>query len=275
MTRMSEAVEHVREQFELGESEAALYVHLCVAGPSKVSDLSEALKVHRNEVYRTAERLEARGLIRANDDRPARFVAIDPEAAYDVELVGRLKAVEDLRRSREEITSLLTQLQPHVERSPAKSTYKVIKGRREIYRLRRQLIDSAQNAVDWTCSFAPGVEIFERSGERDAMQARAMAGVQVRALVPASEGSRKALAPLANEKLGEARAIDTPGIVRFLIVDDRELLMFVVNDGSSSIHAEDEVALHTTAPGFIHAQRLFFDQMWAAAPPLFAEGGAQ
>ena len=52
--------------------------------------------------------------------------------------------------------------------------------------------------------------------------------------------------------------------------------MFVVNDGSSSIHAEDEVALHTTAPGFIHAQRLFFDQMWASAPRLFpAEGGSK
>lgn len=265
MTRMSEAVEHVRAQFELAPSEAALYVQLCVSGPSKVSDLSEALKVHRNEIYRAAERLGTRGLVRATAERPARFEAVDPDAAYDVELVGRMKAVDELRRSREEISSLISRLQPTLPAEPVKSTYRVIKGRREILKARKQLIESAENSVDWMCSFEPCIDLFERSGERDAVLARSEKRLAFRALVPPTPKSRRVLMPLLEEKLAEARAYDAPGVVRFLIVDDRELLMFVVNDPSSSLDADEEVALHTTATGFIHAQRLFFDQMWGGA----------
>jgi sugar-specific transcriptional regulator TrmB len=256
MARMDEAITQVRRHFDLAPSEAAVYVRLCVAGPARASDLSDALHMHRNEVYRTAERLEARGLVRATLDRPARFMAVEPREAFESALAGRLQAVDALRRTREEIATLIAHVEPAAA-EPPKNIYKVVRGRREIYQIRRQLVEGATRSIDWVSTHPLALPLSEQAGERALFERRAADGVALRALLPAD--------PAPGAFAGEARAFAEKGLVRFLLVDDRELLMFVVNDPTASPDAAAEVAIHTNAPGFVQAQRLFFDQAWGSS----------
>ena len=52
-----------------------------------------------------------------------------------------------------------------------------------------------------------------------------------------------------------------------MVVDGKELLMWVVNDPSEALKSKEEVAIQTTAPGFVQAEGVFFEQAWANAKP--------
>lgn len=265
--RLQDAIDRVKDNLQLGGPDAALYVHLCVAGPAKVSDLADALKLHRNDVYRTAERLVQRGLIQTTVERPTRFVAIGPDQVFDAEIHQRLQAIERLRQSRTEITSLVEHLHS-LAPAPTKGVYKIVQGRQAIYHQREQMIQSAKASLDWVSTFAPSVAHAEISGALDQLEGRLAGGVRLRALLPVTPQNRPALHPLLRHAHAEIRHFDLDVPVRFFIADARELLMFVVNDPSESLYAEDEVAVYSTAPGFVHAQLQFLDQSWSASRPV-------
>lgn len=255
----------MRDNLQIGGPDAALYVHLCMAGPAKVSDLADALKLHRNDVYRTAERLMQRGLIETTVERPARYVAVDPQKVFDTEITTRLKAIDSLKKSREEISSLLVQLHMSAPQ-PSRGTYKVVQGRPEIHALRARLVAEAKSSVEWATSFGPSVPLADINGGLDAMLQRAQEGLRFRALVRATPHSASKMQPFLKCGNADVRRFEVDSVVRFLLVDDAQLLMYVVNDPSESLYAKEEVALHTTAPGFVHAQKVFFEQSWASAP---------
>src|SRR5581483_7158326 len=126
--------------------DAAVYVKLCVAGPWKVSDLAEALEVHRNDVYRSLERLGARGLVETTLESPARYTAADPLKVLDLEIEARLAALEALKSSRQRTTDLVKALQCDAQ-GPQKTVYRILQGRQEISAARRKLIAGARHEV--------------------------------------------------------------------------------------------------------------------------------
>lgn len=258
--RLQDAIDHVRNDFQLSPADAAVYVQLCVGGPAKVSDLADAMGLHRNDVYRTAERLAARGLLQTTLERPVRYMAVEPGKAFDAEIEARLSAIEALRTSRKEISQILAQVQ--AKAAQPKNVYKVIQGRNEIYAARNQMIREATRSIEWATTFAPAVCMADVGGALEAMMEKAAEGVSVRALVRSTPETREKLRPLAEHPNATIRHIEPPGVVRFFITDDSQILMWVVNADPASYYARDEVAILANAPGFIHAERLFFDQAW-------------
>jgi sugar-specific transcriptional regulator TrmB len=203
--------------------------------------------------------------VKTTDERPARYTAIDLSLVFDQELETRMRAIDALRETRAEIEGLLTAVRPEGIRPP-QSTYQVIRGRKEIYRVRRMLVAHAKKTLDWATTFGPALRLWTESGERDQVLRRVEEGLHVRALVPEGPDTPEVFAPFAKRANVEVRSFEAKGLVRFLLADNADLLMFVVNDENTAMSAEDEVAIHTTAPGFLYAQRVFFEQSWAAAP---------
>jgi len=265
--RLSDTVEQVQRELELSAPDAALYMHLCVAGPAKVSDLADALHVHRNDIYRTTERLLQRGLVQSTVERPARYVAITPDQIFEQEISKKLTAVERLRKSRVEVMALVEQLQTVAPSAP-KGVYKILQGRPAIYAHRDHLLAGAKRSVDWVCSHPPALAHADLSGTLALMAQRANEGVHFRALVrttPETVGALDVLRGLPTVALREF-ACQVP--IRFMITDSQDLLMWVVNDPSDSPYAAGEAAIYTTAPGFVSAQQQFLEASWAPAPPI-------
>lgn len=267
--KIQDAVARVRDNLHLADPDASMYVHLCLAGPAKASDIADTLHVHRNDIYRTAERLIARGLVETSVERPARYVAVDPTRVFDKEIGGRLQDLETLRAAREQVMELLIQLRAHAA-PPSKGTYRIVQGRREIYELRDELARNAKESIHWATTFNAAIPHAEISGALDLMLARAREGVEFRALVRAPQQHLDKLAPFLQLPNAQARRFEAAGDVRFMIFDQKELLMFVVNDPSESLYAKEEAALFSTAQGFVHAQRVFFEQAWGPSPPIVA-----
>lgn len=269
--RLQDAVDRVGKSLNLTTVDATAYVQLCMAGPSKVSDVASALQVHRNDIYRSLERLSERSLVEMTLEKPARYIATDPRKVLDMELEGRLATLDQMRASRQRTTTLLQELQSEAS-SPAHTTYRVIQGRQEISAQRRRMIQEARHEIVSVSTHAPDVMISEYDGSFDALLSRKdeRDAPTVRALFAIAPGTRAPLdAAKAYSKL-EVRSFSSDRIVRFTLKDDHELLLNVVNDPGRALHAPDEVALLTTARGLVDAERIFFDQCWRDASPLDA-----
>ncbi len=262
--RLNDAVDHVRETLNVSAGDAAVYVKLCVAGPWKVSDLAEALEVHRNDVYRSLERLGARGLVETTLESPARYTAADPLKVLDLEIEARLAALEALKSSRQRTTDLVKALQCDAQ-GPQKTVYRILQGRQEISAARRKLIAGARHEVLALTTSPHAIAIAEFDGTLDAILAPGEERPEMRFLlnVPEETLLRAGLLP-ARPGL-EVRHLPTDRAVHFLIVDGKEIVLSVVEDPSRSLYAPDDVALHTSAPGLLEAERVFFEQCWANA----------
>lgn len=260
---MKDTLERVKSDLQLSEPDAAVYLHLCAAGPAKVSDLADVLHVHRNDIYRATERLLARGLVETTMERPARFVAVTPSKVFDVEIEHRLLAIDNLKRSREEVMGLIDKMRDLSPATP-KGIYKILQGRANIYHQRDEMIARARQSIDWACSYTPTIQHDEINGAIELMASRASEGLRLRLLTRGAHALREHLpTDLRSRDVVREFACDTP--VRFFILDEKELLMWVMNDPSDSLYAEDDVAIYTTAPGFISAQLLFLTTTWAAS----------
>ena len=272
--KLQDAIDHVRDSLKLSAVDAAAYVQLCMSGPSKVSDMATALSVHRNDVYRSLERLGGRGLVETTLEKPARYLATDPRKVFDAELEGRLATLDQMRASRSHTTRLLQDLQSEVA-SPEHTSYRIIQGRQEIGSQRRRMIQEARREIVTVSTHAPDVVLAEYDGSFDAILARVKeaGGPLVRTLLAVTPEVRAHLEPAASAgpRL-EMRHFASDPIVRFTLVDDRELLLNVVNDAGRSLYAPDEVALLTTARGLVDAERIFFDQCWRQAQPVDLTG---
>lgn len=267
--RIKDTIDRVSADLDLSGPDAAVYVHLCTSGPAKVSDLADALHIHRNEIYRTTERLVQRGLAQATMERPARFVAVSPDQVFDKEIDRRLATIDNLRKSRTEVMALVEQLQT-LAPAPPKGIYKILQGRPAIYAQRDQMIANARKSVDWVSSHLAMLQHADVSGALDLAQKRAAEGLAMRFLVRTTNETAGRLDEVRRLPSVAAREFACDVSVRFLIIDDTELLMWVVDDPSDSLYAGDEVAMYTTAPGFVTAQQQFLATAWERAPDMAA-----
>lgn len=264
--RLQEAVAHVAQNLELSPVDAATYVRLCMGGPWKVSELASALEVHRNDVYRSLERLAARGLVETTLESPARYAATDPMKMLDLELERRHAAMEALDRRRQDTTALVRSLRDEAT-APAESRYRIVQGRQEIAAARRKLIADAQEEVLGITTSPHGLAAAEFDGTLEAILARGEGGPRMRFLlnVPDAEVARVGLHDAAGVQV---RRLGTEAAIHFLIADGKEILLTVVQDPARSVYAQGDVALLTPAPGLLEAERAFFEQCWGAAQPV-------
>jgi sugar-specific transcriptional regulator TrmB len=267
--RLKDAIEQVGETMGLALPDAAVYVHLVLGGPAKVSDLAEVLHVHRNDVYRSAERLTGRGLIETTLERPTRYAAVSPENALGRLVDERMAALESLRASRERVVEMLLALQDQGD-GPSRNTYKLIQGRHEVLAARNRLIESAQSSIQWLTSLPASVSLLELSSGLDRIQEALSAGVRLRAIIHNDPMSVSLLAPVRKHEQAEVRGWNPGSAIRLFIVDDETLLMHVV--GGNGASAADEVAIQTTAADFVGTEQLFFEQCWRSATPLVSRG---
>lgn len=264
--RFQEAVAHLQESLHLGEADAMVYVRLVIGGPSKVGDLADALGIHRNDVYRALERLQARGLTSALPGTPARYAARGADEAFEAEITSQTAAIASLRQSREEVVSIISQLH-HVAASPA-STYRVIQGQDDIQAARNRLIAESRSQIDLASSIPSTISALERKGGLAHLYARAQAGVKVRILAPDVLGTRDALRDLLKLPNCEARAFETKEPLRFYVSDQQEVLLWASHADLDATTAQAEVAVLARAMGLVAAQMLFFEQAWTTSEPM-------
>jgi sugar-specific transcriptional regulator TrmB len=87
------------------ETDAQVYVYLTTEGIQKATDIAEALKLYKQQLYRSLKRLQRKGIVNATLERPAQFSAVSIEKALDFLIETKKEQALTLQASRKELLS--------------------------------------------------------------------------------------------------------------------------------------------------------------------------
>lgn len=246
----------------LDPGEARVYVHLNGTGPSKASDLALVMKLHRTDAYRTLQRLVDLGFATASLDRPVVFSAAPPDAVFARLLSERAQQLATIERVRDEIADALATLRSEGDGPAPRETFRIIRGRSEIYRAMMLAMQEARREIVSVNTNAAANASSEASGAWSVAKERARAGVQIRALNRTTFAVREAMRSAWQGLPVAFRHLDHERPMRFLVADAGRVIMVTHNDPSGRLHAEDEVAVESDAPDLIGMMLTFFEALW-------------
>jgi sugar-specific transcriptional regulator TrmB len=85
------------------ETDAQVYVFLATEGPQKARDVTNALKLYKQQLYRTLKNLQSKGIINASPEYPARYSAVLFDKILDLLIKAKTEQQKTLQESKEEL----------------------------------------------------------------------------------------------------------------------------------------------------------------------------
>ncbi len=128
--------------------EAQAYLTLTTTGPLDASKLAKNSKIPTGRIYSILTSLEERGLVRRQDTRPKKYMAVQPQIA--VKKLAETKKAE-LDEKKQEIDETAQKL--HIEllgiarKKPQAQFWTVAVGEKEAWELSRELINQAEKEI--------------------------------------------------------------------------------------------------------------------------------
>lgn len=85
--------------------DAEVYLFLATEGPKKGRDIADALKMYKQQLYRSLKNLQEKGLVKASLERPARFSAVSFENVLDSFKEAKLEETKFIEEKKDELLS--------------------------------------------------------------------------------------------------------------------------------------------------------------------------
>jgi sugar-specific transcriptional regulator TrmB len=89
----------------LSKQDAEVYIFLATQGPQKGKNIAGALKLYKQQLYRSLKNLQGRGMVTATLEHPAHFSAVPIEKVIELIIKAKLEQAKALQESREELLS--------------------------------------------------------------------------------------------------------------------------------------------------------------------------
>lgn len=252
----------------LDEREAKLYLHLALGGPSRASDAAAATRLKRTETYRALDVLMRRGFVTAHLAKPVVYEANAPDSVFGDLLASHEQRRTDIERLREHVTEAVATARQNNEKDAGKHAYKIVQGRRAILHHVETMLRHADRRVAMASTTFATPSLTAQNRAWQTLVKRAKEGLGTRLLVRATSGLEEGLKDLLSARDVRVRAFEPSTPVRFILVDDREVVFWLVNDPTPGVDGREDVAMWTNAPDFVLAQGQLFEALWRDAKPL-------
>lgn len=259
-------------QFGLERSEADTFVHLVRAGPSKASAVAAGLGMQRTVAYRVLQRLVDKGYVSASLSRPVLYEAVAVSVVFERVLAGYRHRMDGVRLVQEELTRAFSMLKRSPAAPAARPAFRIVQGRPEVHELVLEMIQAARLRMWCVSTSEAGLAVAEAAGVCGALEERAVAGLDVRAMFRVPHADRARLCDARWAQDGTLRHVEETRPMQFVIVDD-SLVLWAVRDPSTRLNASGDVAVWTDSVDLVAAHAVLFEFLRAEAVPVSAEGG--
>ena len=247
--------------YGLSDIEARVLISLADIGPVRVSALARKLGVNRMRVYRILRKLQERGLVDSILGRPVKFVAIPIDEALDLLIKNAKKKVSEMEEKRFEIIKTWSSIRVSRPETP-EPRFRINQGRKNIYASLTKIFQEAEKEIDLVVT---GNELYRMlfAGLDDALKECSQRNIEIKIVTKISERSIKAVKSYLS--YASVRHTLLSGNMRFVIVDEKEVLTSVVMDDSISLETKRDIGLWTDSKDYVQAMKVFFDELWTNA----------
>lgn len=247
--------------YGLSDMESRVLVTLANIGPVQASLIARKLGVNRMKVYRVLKRLQEKGLVDSILGRPVKFAAIPVDKALELLIEKAKKKVAEMEAKQSDIVEAWSNIRviPHETFGPR---FRINQGRKNVYTSIVKMLQEAEKEVDLVVTVN---ELYRMifAGLDDSLRECSRRNVEVRILTEINERSIKAVKGYMSYT--SIRHTDLSGNMRFLIVDEEEVLTSVAMDDSISLETKQDIGLWTDSKDYVQAIKVFFDELWVNA----------
>lgn len=256
-----EIIKKLRGAFNLNIYEAKVWVALLSKGVATAGELSEMTQVPRSRSYDVLESLEKKGFIIMKIGRPIKYIAVEPgeiirrvkktikeKSDKDVDFIEKIKGTDTF----EELALLHKQGIEHIDPINITGSFS---GRGNIYEQLISMISNAQKEV----IIATTDSGFLRKAEalKPVLKKAKSHKVDIKIVAPLTTNEHKEVAKDLSEIV---KVKDFAMASRFVIVDNKEMLMFLTDD--SKTHESAEVGIWVNTPFFANSLSNMFNNLW-------------
>ncbi len=98
-----ERVLKIFKRFGFSKTDAEVYIYLAKRGPKRENDLSDALKLTRQQLYRSLKNLQSKGIVIATRERSDLFSAVSFERVLDLLVKVNFEQARAIKETKEEL----------------------------------------------------------------------------------------------------------------------------------------------------------------------------
>ena len=247
--------------------DAQVYLFLAKKGPKKGKEMLTALRMNRQQLYRSVKNLQSKGIVSSTLERPARFSAIPFEKVLDMAIKNKTDEAQQLQQRRTEIISLW-QSAEIVENIDTAARFMIVEGENYIYSKIGQMVKDAKKQILASTS-GLGIIQAEKADIIKSMvelkvPSKILTNVSSRNL-PIIKKTIEDMSAFAPNCAGRHIDLDEKLFPRFVIRDEDEVI-FLIMAGEESISKNgNDTGLWTNSKVLVHAFKTFFEQLWRDA----------
>ena len=253
----------ILEKMGLTKKESEIYVYLAQSQhPRNGTDISNTLRIHKGEAYRTLKNLEAKGLVESTLDRPIIYSAISFEKVLDLYIATMREKALSLESEKEAIVAE-SRLEYSEQPTMDHERFQILRGRDIVFAKMLQMGLGAKNEI---------LSLWTSTDELKYHEGLLPAGTRVRSLIPLPQEGidirkiKRFQAIVARDGVvGEARYFKLKKKMTYnVLVQDDSCAMLTWRESGG----DDLVAFWTNGEVFVDVWREFFEKLWAGATNL-------
>jgi sugar-specific transcriptional regulator TrmB len=258
------------KEIGISEIESRVYLHLLKKSPAKASQISQALRISRVQLYRILKNLQRKGLVESSLEYPALFTAVPFKRLIDFLINAKKEEARNLEASKKDIVSQLDVYQPD-SCELGSNKFMVLEGRGLIYSKITQMIQETKKTLFVVTSGTGVIEAYRSGLLEYGFNHPRRKEVHFRFLTSFStianniEFTREMLKRAETNSLCLESRIITFGaelFPRFLIRDEDEVVVFLRPTKSNDSTDKNDAGLWTNNQVLVHAFMAFFEAMW-------------
>jgi sugar-specific transcriptional regulator TrmB len=244
-----------------------VYIYLAKRGPKKGQELSKALKLQKQQIYRSLKKLKSKGIVSATLEHPARFSAVSFEKVVDIFVKAKMAEAQRIQENKNEILANWQAISIG-ETSDTTAKFNVIEGRGPIYSKMLQMMKEAQKQLS-TISTVTNLLRADQFGLFDTeIKNQIEPAIHFRVIAELSEQdvkvTKKLLKEIANAKIiFEVRTPDLRlNFPQMIIKDEGEVLFFISPKTKELTTDHEDVCLWTDCKSLVQAFTSVFEDLW-------------
>ena len=251
--------------------DSQVYLYLSKKGLQKGGEISDSLKMNKQQTYRSLKSLQGKGIVTATLEHPARFSAVSFEKLLDLFIKAKMDETQRLQQNKDEILAEW-QTVTIEENCNATPKFAVIKGRNYIYPKIQQMIQETKKRFS-AITTAAGLIQANQFGLFDAgFKHPLKSEIQARFLTILSEENMTPMKTLFREmtrsKLNFEVRTPYSGLKlfpRMVIRDEEEIMFFITSKTSTAMVEQDDLCLWTNCKALVQTLIGVFEEIWRNA----------
>jgi sugar-specific transcriptional regulator TrmB len=259
--KSTEAIENMLQEHGLTKNEAKVYLHLALSKERKAGEISQALKLHRTDTYRTLQELEKKGLVSSVFEKPLKFIATPFDRAIDALIEAKRMRIQHLEQKKATLLKLWQALPKPEAEDQRREVFQILEGEEQIDLKAAEIIQNAQKEIKIYAS-EDDLPVLYRSGLLETLE-KLPRKIDIKLLTNDTDKSQ-----FFAEKMRRPSRRFAPSetdVPSFILTDQNQLILMIrKNSGTQRRkNARQKIAaLWTNYEAFIKAIDALFNQLW-------------